>query len=255
MHPSLAHLDHRPWPLPASPWRWRQAWLDLAFLHVRIDARQVQPLLPKGVRLQEFDGSAWLGLVPFRMAGVARRPLSFLPVTPSFPELNLRTYVDVGDKPGVWFFSLDASCRSVVWGGRELYNLPYHLARMRQTKTPDGGFVYESHRRAGSAVLRATYRPRGEPFLAAKGSFVHWASERYCLYSRSARGALARVEVHHAPWPLQEAEVEIQECGIFAAAGLTPDSTLPVCHYSRGVEVVSYEAETVSLRESLSRSR
>src|SRR5690606_4642989 len=130
MHPPLASLDHRPWPLPTGDWKWRQSWLDLAFLHYRVDATELREKLPRGVHLQEFDGSAWVGLVPFRMAGVRRRLLPDLPPLDSFPELNLRTYVEAGGKPGVWFFSLDADCWPIVWGGRRIYDLPYSPARM-----------------------------------------------------------------------------------------------------------------------------
>ena len=29
MHPSLREVDHRPWPLPSTSWKWRQSWLEL----------------------------------------------------------------------------------------------------------------------------------------------------------------------------------------------------------------------------------
>ena len=131
MHPSLRHTAHRPWPLPQAPWIWRQAWLDLGFLHFRMRPADLADRIPAGLRLETFDNSAWISVVPFRMADVMRRPLPSFPPFSSFPELNLRTYVTDGRKPGVWFFSLDADCRPVVWGGRHVYQLPYHLARMR----------------------------------------------------------------------------------------------------------------------------
>lgn len=79
MHFSLLNVDHRPWPLPAGPWRWRQSWLDATFLHYRVDIRELRPLIPSELRIQEFDGTAWVGLVPFRMADVMRRPFPVIP--------------------------------------------------------------------------------------------------------------------------------------------------------------------------------
>lgn len=246
-HPSLQHLAHRPWPLPAAPWKWRQSWLDLAFIHYRADASALRGLLPSGLSLEEFDGSAWLGVVPFRMAGVMRRPLPDLPPFSSFPELNLRTYVTAGGKPGVWFFSLDADSWPIVFGGRWLYGLPYFSAAM--TQRPQGnGFAFTSTRRHGEARFVGRYRPLGEPFLAERGTFEHWATERYCLYSRTPRGRLERVEVHHAPWPLQRAEIEIETNSILAAAGLSALSDEPRYLFSRGVDVVSFAPEVVSPR-------
>ncbi len=246
-HPSLQHLAHRPWPVPAAPWKWRQSWLDLAFIHYRMEASALRGLLPPGLTLEEFDGSAWLGLVPFRMAGVMRRPLPDLPGFSTFPELNLRTYVTCGGKSGVWFFSLDADSWPIVFGGRRLYGLPYFSAAMTQ-RPHDGGFAFTSRRRSGEARFAARYRPQGDTFFAAPGTFEHWATERYCLYARTPRGSVERVEVHHAPWSLQRAEVDIETNSILAAAGLAPLPEAPRFLFSRGVDVVSFAPETVSPR-------
>lgn len=242
MHPALQSLSHRPWPLPAAEWKWRQSWLDLAFLHYRVSATELRKKLPHEVSLQEFDGSAWIGLVPFRMAGVMRRPLPDLPPLDSFPELNLRTYVEVGGKPGVWFFSLDADCWPIVWGGRRIYDLPYFRSEMAH-RFEAGWYRFTSQRRDGSARFSARYRPKGERLVVRSNSFEHWATERYCLYTHSPCRGLSRVEVHHAQWPLQTGEVEIAECEVLAAAGIQPLDDTPICHFSAGVHVISYSKE------------
>jgi hypothetical protein len=110
MHPSLSHLNHRPWALPVGRWMMRQSWCDLLFAHWRIDASTLRRWIPAGLEIQEFDGSAWLGAVPFRMTGVMMRPLPDLPWISAFPELNLRTYVERDGKPGVRFFGSTSSC-------------------------------------------------------------------------------------------------------------------------------------------------
>ncbi|MES2708171.1 MAG: DUF2071 domain-containing protein [Verrucomicrobiota bacterium] len=246
MHPSLLQTDHRPWPLPESPWKWRQSWVDLAFLHYRVRAEELQTRLPAGLRLQEFDGSAWLGVVPFRMSGVSRRPVPDIPFLHTFPELNLRTYVEHDGKPGVWFFSLDTSSWPFVFGGKYVYGLPYFHARMRH-RWRDGGWChFSSVRRGGRAPFAARYRPAGDVFHAEPGTFEHWATERYCLYSHSPKRGMERVEVHHPPWPLQKAEVILETSGIPDAAGISlPEGERPVCHFSKGVSVVSYGVERI----------
>ena len=109
VHPALAATGHRPWPLPTGPWFMRMAWERLAFLHWPLAPRALEGLLPPGVELETFGGDAFLGVVPFRMAGVRQRLAPPLPGTHVFPELNVRTYVTVRGRPGVWFFSLDAT--------------------------------------------------------------------------------------------------------------------------------------------------
>lgn len=245
MHPSLNHLDHRPWTLASQNWKWQQSWLDLGFIHYRVDVAQLRRSLPPALHVQEFDGSAWVGLVPFQMAGVTRRPLPPVPYFSTFPELNLRTYVEVDNKPGVWFFSLDADSWPIVIGGRTVYGLPYYPARMEYRKD-DNWHHLASHRRRSRVTFAGRYRPLGEPYYAAEESFEHWATERYCLYAMR-RKQLLRVEVHHAQWPLQRCEVEIESCDILAAAGVTTLDNEPVAHFSSGVEVISFGAETIQV--------
>ncbi len=244
MHVSLSTLEHRPWPLPQEPWQWRQSWLDLAFAHYRIEKSLLEGLLPPGLKIQEFDGSAWLGLVPFRMQGVMRRPLPDVPGFSMFPELNLRTYVEAEGKPGVWFFSLDADSWPVVLGGRNIFGLPYFLANMRQ-KIQTDGIEFSSSRRKSPAEFHAQYRPRGQVFLARKGTFEYWATERYCLYAANHHGEISRTEVHHAPWPLQNCEIEISKSSILEASGFAPSAEAPICHFSSGVHVVSFPSRVL----------
>ena len=242
MHPSLQYVAHRPWPLPARAWQWRESWLDLAFIHYRVDAAEIRSRIPPTLQLQEFDGSAWVALVPFRMAGVMRRPFPDLPPFSSFPELNLRTYVEFEGKPGVWFFSLDADSWPMVLGGRRIYRLPYFAATMDH-RVSSGWHSFSSTRKKTPAAFKARYRPLGDAFVSAPGSFEHWAAERYCLYSQSPVHGLERVEIHHAPWPIQRAEVEIETCTMLSAAGIVSAIDKPVCHFSTGVHVVSFAKE------------
>jgi hypothetical protein len=86
----------------------------LLFAHWPLPAAGLRPYIPQSLELQEFDGAAWIGVVPFRMEGVMRRPLPDLPGVSAFGELNVRTYVERGGRPGVWFFSLDAANRLAV---------------------------------------------------------------------------------------------------------------------------------------------
>jgi hypothetical protein len=239
MHPSLLHREHRPWPLPRQRWRWQQAWSDLAFIHYPISPERLRPFIPRGLKIQQYEGSAWLGIVPFRMSGIAPRGFPKQLCLPEFPELNLRTYVEAADgKAGVWFFSLDTTNWPLIFGGKYLYGLPYYRADMELKREGDW-FACSSRRRATPAIFRGRYRPKGETFYAQSGSFAHWLTERYCLYAVS-RDALFRTEVHHAPWPLFEGEAEIEECSIAEAAHLEIRQQDAVIHFSPGVQVVSF---------------
>lgn len=189
----------------------RQRWHDLLFAHWPVASDALRPRLPAGLLLDTFDGSAWLGVVPFRMSGVRAAGLPPLPGAGAFPELNVRTYVRRGDVRGVWFFSLDAASRLAVAAARAWFGLPYFQARMRCES--DGPAVrYESLRldaRGAPAELRAHYEPTGAPTPAPAGTLEDFLTNRLTLFATDRRGRLRCADVEHAPWPLQPARAEL----------------------------------------------
>ncbi len=217
MHRALIEVAHRPWPVPSGPWIMAQSWHDLLFAHWRIDAAGLRtllhPLIPAPLEIDTFQGEAWIGVVPFRMTGVRLRATPALPALSAFPELNVRTYVTHGGKPGVWFFSLDAANAIAVSVARAWFHLPYFNARMHCANR-NGWIEYDSertHRGASMAKLRTRYRPIGEIFHSQPGSLEHFLTERYCLYASDAKGRISRADIQHAPWPLQQAQAEFRE--------------------------------------------
>lgn len=243
MHTALSQIDHRPWPLPANRWVWRQSWHDLLFAHWPIAAEVLRPLVPKGLEIQEFDGTSWIGLVPFRMTGVMRRPWPDVPWVSAFPEMNVRVYVERDGKPGVWFLSLDATNPLAVWAARRLFHLPYFRSSMSLMHESDG-IEYRS-RRIG-AEFAGSYRPTSDVYLAAPGSLEHWLTERYCLYARAPDGSLWCTEVHHRPWPLQSAEASILSNTMFESHGLTVYGAPTLLHFSRRLDVVVWNPERLT---------
>lgn len=249
-HPALKHTDHRPWPLPTAAWTWRQSWRDLLFAHWSVPVAAVRALVPEPLIVDVYDGRTYLGIVPFRMAGVMRRGVPDLPYVSAFPELNVRVYVTLDGKPGVWFLSLDATNRLAVAAARAIFHLPYYRAQM--SVWPDGdGIIYRSLRLDKTnglpipATFAGSYRPTSAVYHAAPGTLEHWLTERYCLYAQADDGSLRRTEVHHAPWPLQRAEVNIVVNTISAAGGLPVVGPPPLLHFARRVDVVVWDGERV----------
>jgi uncharacterized protein len=225
-------VAHRPWPLPGGSWIMAQTWEHLLFAHWPVDDLDV----PAGLELDRFDGKAWLGITPFRVSGLRLRGTIPLPRASSFLELNCRTYVTVGGKPGIWFFSLDAESRGAVEVARRWYRLPYYEARMQAERR--GELVdYSSVRDRAERpyVFEGRYRPTGPVQPARKGSLEHFLAERYCLYA-AHRGKLHRAEIHHPPWPLQPAEAEL-ELNTMAPDGVELGDD-PLLHYSERQDVV-----------------
>jgi uncharacterized protein len=233
---------HRPWPVPRAPWVMFMRWRDLLFLHWPLPPQTLRPLIPEPLELETFDGHAWLGITPFLMRCTRPRLLPPIPIISSFPELNVRTYVRHHDKPGVWFFSLDAARWLAVWGARVTHSLPYHVADMRVTHDPHAiHFVSQRARAApGVARLDITYQPAGAVANAAAGSLDHFLTERYCLYAQDRSRRIWRAEIHHAPWPLQPAEAEIRTNTMTAPIDVTLPDRQPLLHFARQLDVVTW---------------
>lgn len=213
------HVAHRPWALPSEPWAQAQTWVDLAFLHWRVDGDALRRLLPPQVELDVHDGDAWLGIVPFRITNLRVRGLPPIPGFSAFPELNVRTYVKHGGKPGVWFFSLDAGSRFFVEAAKRLYRLPYEYARIRCERRAD--LVHYESERPG-ASFSARYGGSGALFHAEPGSLDEFLTERYCLYTADG-GRLYRAEIHHPPWDLQRGSADVETISV-APAELPDDA-------------------------------
>jgi uncharacterized protein YqjF (DUF2071 family) len=221
-HPALRDTTHRPWPLPDRPWLLTMRWEELLFLHWRVDAAPLQRLLPAGLQVETFDGSAWLGVVPFRMAATRLRWLPPVPTLHTFPELNVRTYVRAGGVRGVWFFSLDAASRLAVAGARATFGLPYFRAAMSCQR--DGERTHYAadrrDRRAPPASFAATWRAVGASHAAEPDGLEHFLVERYCLFAQR-RGRLLRGDIAHPPWQLAPAHVDTMHCDATRLLGLT----------------------------------
>lgn len=216
-----------------------QTWHDLLFAHWPVGAAQLRPRVPAAFELDTFEGRCWVGVVPFRMSNVAPRGVPALPGFSAFPELNVRTYVRNGGRPGVYFFSLDAASTAAVLGARALLNLPYFRAGMEARSAGDG-VRYRSRRTRGPAVFEAAYGPAGPAHAPAAGTLEHFLTERYCLYHVGRLGRPYRLDIHHPPWPLQPASASIAVNTMVEAAGIALPETPPLLHFARRQDMVAW---------------
>ena len=232
--------------MPAGPWIMAQSWHDLLFAHWPVDAAALRAIIPAGLQIDTFGGQAWLGIVPFRMSGVRLRSTPALPWFSAFPELNVRTYVTAEDKPGVWFFSLDAGNPLAVMAARLTFHLPYFRARM-QCEESDGCIQYRSertHRGAPAATFAAKYKENREAFEPQRGTLEHFLTERYCLYA-AHRGRICRGEIHHPPWRLQLAQANLECNSMAEAAGVSLPANAPLLHFARRQDMVAWAPDRI----------
>ncbi len=232
----LQDTAHRPWPLPREPWIMFQSWQQQLFMHWPVRREMLRELVPEPLELDTHHGTAYVGVTPFLLSGLRVRMLPALPGVSKFLETNLRTYVSVGGRPGVLFFSLDAASRLAVTGARLSFHLPYFYADM-QLQTEGEWIRYLTKRTRNPAELVVRYRPTGEAFIATRGTLEHFLIERYALYvvhnDRVLRG-----DIHHHPWRLHPAAATIERNTIPAAHGIELAETPPLLHYSQQQDTV-----------------
>jgi uncharacterized protein YqjF (DUF2071 family) len=219
-----------------------QRWTNLLFAHWPVRPEALRPLIPASLEIDTYEEDAWVGVIPFQMSNVRPRWVPPLPWVSEFLELNVRTYVRYHGRPGVWFFSLDASNPLAVRAARAAAQLEYFDARMAMHIGADGSVHYRSersHRGAPAASFEGTYRPEGHVRTAAPGSLDYFLVERYELFSSGRRGLLS-VKIAHPPWPLQRAVARIERNTMAAGAGITLSGEAKQLHFASRVDVKTW---------------
>lgn len=244
----MPNTQQRPWPVPQAPWVIRMEWYHLMFMHWPVPPELLRPYIPRRFEIDTFDGKAWIGIVPFGMRGVAPRGVPNVPKISKFPELNVRTYVLIDGKPGVWFFSLDAAQPLVVELSRTFFHLNYCHANMRLRN--QGGWVYyvseRKHAGKPNARFQARYRPVGPVFYSEPGSLEYWLTERYCMYSADQHNRLWCTEIDHAPWQLQTAEAEVLHNSMTEQLRFQLPNVPPLLHMAQPLNVVAWLPERLA---------
>lgn len=247
-----------------------QAWEHLTFLHWSYDPARVQPLVPDGLRVQQWEGRTWIGITPFRMAGVRPPALPPPPGWNAFPELNVRAYVRAPDgRDGIWFLGMVVPRSSFLAAARGL-GLPYerseasmfvegprwryrfgapHRLHDSLPLRPDSGTGPESESESESDErLRADESLGDEEWFLAdttvgrplteaeRTPLVESITGRWNAYHRRAR-ILWRTPVAHEPWPLHTATVSGRFTAPLRWVGLPEPAEDPLVHAAPAVHV------------------
>jgi hypothetical protein len=258
----LYSVEHRPWLPPDAQWLLSQSWNDALFAHFAIDPLTLRRLVPEALTLDLYDGVAWLTISPFCTSHLRPSGVPPLPGLSFFPQVNLRTYVTMQgrsgpSKPGLYYFSVDAANLSAVWFARIFFRMQFwHSAiqiggaTIQARKSTERTIRFRSSRLHGPAALNgpvqfdAVYAPGGEAARARRGSLDEFLMERYCVYSWNRR-KFYRTEVHHQPWPLQRASVEIRSNNMAEPFGLSLGMKPDLCHFSRSLKVLTWAPVSV----------
>jgi uncharacterized protein len=229
--------SHRPYPVVSNRWTSLQTWRNLLFAHWEVKASELRQLVPRELELDLFEGKAYIGIVPFEMTNVRPRFMPALPFISTFPELNVRVYVNHNGKQGVYFLSLDADRLLFVLGGRFFYKLPYYSSKMKINKNNEM-YTYSLSRRfshENKIQFKASYCPSSDFFYSKEGSLEEFLTERYCLFT-VLKNKVSVCEIDHMKWKLQKCTVNIEQNEFLNMFKLNPLSK-PFFLYSDSIDV------------------
>ncbi|GAA3049978.1 DUF2071 domain-containing protein [Kitasatospora albolonga] len=214
-----------------------QFWRHLLFVHWPVNPAAVAPLLPPHVRPDVWNGTSWVGLVPFRMErlGLGRGP--GLPYLGTFPEVNVRLYsVDRQGRRGVVFRSLECPRLAAVLAARATLSLPYRWSSTHLSVDGDSYFMATRAHPPSPAGTGCVLTARTGKQLLAPGPLADFLTARWGLHTRVG-GRTVYLPTDHPAWPLYEARLGGLSDGLVRAAGITVRGAPTSVLYSPGVPV------------------
>lgn len=235
---ALSQTSHRPWEMPEGDWVYYQEWNRLIFLHFEVPFDELRALVPESMKLDALEGKYYISVVPFTMEQIRPRILPAIDFISNFDELNVRTYVKVDGKAGVYFLNIEAGNRLSAFISRTLSGLPYEKAQMKREKG-----LYYSLNKKKKFFLKAEFKVGS--VVQEKTALQTWLTERYCLYVNLDED-LYRYEIHHKEWEIREISFDVLELDYrLGNIHLTEDNV--ICpNYSTGIEVVSWGREILN---------
>ncbi|MEC4052539.1 DUF2071 domain-containing protein [Myroides odoratimimus] len=235
----LSSVSHRPWALPEGPWKFYQEWNRAIFLHFEVPLEVLRPLVPEDLELDSLDGKYYVSIVPFTMENIRPRRLPAVGVVSDFDEINVRTYVVIDGKPGVYFINIEVGKSLSAFVSRTISGLPYEKSDIIREKN-----AYLSLNEKKRFFLKLEYQ-KGEK-VKDKTTLDLWLTERYCLYVY-VHEELFRYQIHHKEWPIRTIKFDTMEFDYSIGDLHLTEADVIAQHYSKGVVVVSWDKEKIKL--------
>ena len=223
----------------------RANWLNVLFIHLRVDPARLQNRMP--LKLDLFEGEAFITLVAFtqsRLRPCIGGALGRIIATPLARHefFNVRTYVRLGDTRGIFFLAEWVPNRLAALIGPRMYGLPYHLGRLRCCNDCRRRWMSGEVAAAGRTFAYRAWLQSRDVAPAQDGTRDHFFLERYVAFTHR-NGIVRRFDVEHEPWPQTRADAELLKTTLLPLSGdWYGDATLVGANYCAGVADVAISA-------------
>lgn len=195
----LNSIEHRPWKMPTSQWKFYQEWNNAIFLHYQVELIDLEKFVPKELEIDLFEGKAWVSVVAFTMENIRPRNLPSFPPVSNFDEINIRTYVKSNTKTGVYFLSIEGGTRLSCRIAKSISKLPYRFSAIERSENK-----YLSRNTEFKDKLDIEF-DIGRKVLE-KTELDKWLTERYALF-QDTNTSINEFEIHHLEWPIFEIDL------------------------------------------------
>jgi hypothetical protein len=216
---SIAHMglwDNR---FLTAEWRW------LVMLNYEIDPIVLQPFVPAGTELDQWQRKTFVSMVGFRFLNTKIFGMS-IPFHSDFEEVNLRFYVKRMTRDGcrraVVFIKELVPRRAIAWTARVFYNENYIAVPMN----------YEIQREGDGAIRSVAYEwifkgqknrlelsPEAEANAVKEGSIEEFITEHFWGYARQRDGDTVQYQVEHPRWRVWPARSFGFDCDVVGLYG------------------------------------
>lgn len=228
----LNTTEHRPWKVPDNKWQFYQEWHNVIFVHWQVELNELKKFMPKELEIDLFEGKPWISLVAFTLKKIRPRYLPAFPPISNFDEVNFRTYIKKGDKPGIYFLSIEGGKKISCKIAKLASGLPYRYAKIKRENNQ-----YRSANPKTQEGLEMKFAVKNP--VTDKNPLDKWLTERYALF-QDTRHKIREFEIHHPEWPLNNIEVEKLDINYPRFKDLIPNDPHKM-HYSKGVQVLTWD--------------
>lgn len=186
------------------PWFGKQLWENIFFVHWRISPDQIKPYIPMPLKVDTFNGFAWISAVCFQASQSQMRTLPIDLINPVF-QLNIRTYVTLQDteEPGVYFFRLLLNNKMAVKGANVVFHLPFSYANANFS-SEENEFIYHTYEKS-KPQFHARFEVQN---IYDDSPLAQFLTERYCIWNKKSN-QIIKIPIIHSKWNVQRAKVKI----------------------------------------------
>jgi hypothetical protein len=235
----LSDTLHRPFELPNKNWQYYQEWNKALFLHWEIPFDILRKCVPDKFNIDTFNGHCYVSLVAFTMEKIRPRCLPYVAYISNFDEINLRTYIDNGNKKGVYFLNIEAEKILSTYIAKALSGLPYEKSNIKRTDKK-----YKSINSQKGYYLDTEFEIKD--IIDHKTELDKWLTERYCLYLEKDQESYY-YDIHHKEWTIKNIEIKqlklSYKIGHIDLCKKQPN----LVHYSDGVKVIAWKRQKLKL--------